>query len=113
MAAESGRVACGCTVTRGQLIVNRGQGWLCMPCTLAAIRAGTTTTGKETIMSEIDDEARKLIQAAFPGRPRHLLPGWHWCNRCQRAVPASEQRAGLCHRPDGDTPATTTEGNQP
>jgi hypothetical protein len=43
-ARKSSRVACGCYVLRGQLIVNRGDGWRCWQCTLADIRAGATTT---------------------------------------------------------------------
>jgi hypothetical protein len=33
------RRACGHYVPRGQLEVNRGGGWLCLDCALAAIRA--------------------------------------------------------------------------
>jgi hypothetical protein len=44
-ARKSSRVSCGCWVTVGQLIVKRpGDGWRCWQCTLADIRAGTTTT---------------------------------------------------------------------
>jgi hypothetical protein len=39
-ARKSSRVSCGCYVLRGQLIVNRGQGWRCWLCALADIRAG-------------------------------------------------------------------------
>jgi hypothetical protein len=46
----SARAGCGCYVLRGQLIVNRGGGWHCLPCALAAIRA-TTTDWKETTMT--------------------------------------------------------------
>jgi hypothetical protein len=47
----SARVACGCYVLRGQLIVNRGDGWHCWQCALAGIRASitpTTTEGETT-----------------------------------------------------------------
>jgi hypothetical protein len=38
----SRRVSCGHFVTVGQIIVNHGQGWRCLDCALAAIRAATT-----------------------------------------------------------------------
>jgi hypothetical protein len=38
-ARRSALVACGHYVLRGQLIVNRGAGWSCLDCALAAIRA--------------------------------------------------------------------------
>ena len=41
-ARKSSRVSCGCYVLRGQLIVNRGHGWVCWLCALAEIRATTT-----------------------------------------------------------------------
>lgn len=42
-ARRSSRVACGCYVLRGELIVNRGDGWRCLDCALAAIK---TTAAK-------------------------------------------------------------------
>lgn len=40
-ARKSARVACGCYVIVGQLIVKRGGRWACLPCALADIRATT------------------------------------------------------------------------
>jgi hypothetical protein len=37
-ARKSSRLTCGCYVLRGQLIVNRGGRWTCLPCALAAIK---------------------------------------------------------------------------
>jgi len=41
-ARRSSVVACGHYVLTGQLIVNRGDGWRCLDCALAAIK---TTAG--------------------------------------------------------------------
>jgi len=61
----------------------------------------TETEGKgHNTMTETDNEARRLIEAAFAKRPRNLRPGYAWCSRCARVVPAPTQRAGLCHRAD-------------
>ena len=52
-ARRSSAVACGHYVLVGQLIVNRGDGWRCLDCALAAIKttaatrtAAPTTEGK-------------------------------------------------------------------
>lgn len=45
-ARKSSRVSCGHYVLRGQLIVNHGQGWRCLECALAAIRATAMTEGQ-------------------------------------------------------------------
>ena len=37
-ARRSSAVACGCYVLVGQLIVNRGGGWVCLACALATIK---------------------------------------------------------------------------
>ena len=37
-ARRSSAVACGHRVLVGQLIVNRGDGWLCLECALAGIK---------------------------------------------------------------------------
>jgi hypothetical protein len=36
--------ACGGWITTGQLIVNRGTGWSCLPCALATIRSERPAT---------------------------------------------------------------------
>ena len=38
-ARRSSAVACGHYVLVGQLIVNRGSGWVCLDCALAAIKS--------------------------------------------------------------------------
>jgi hypothetical protein len=37
-ARKSSRVSCGCYVLRGELIVNRGDGWVCLDCAIATIK---------------------------------------------------------------------------
>ena len=61
-------------------------------------------------MTEQDGEARRLIESAFPERPRNLAPGYVWCKTCCTAVPAPLQRAGLCHRPGPAVAATHKTG---
>ena len=46
-ARKSSRVACGHYVLVGQVIVRRGGRWACLECALAAVRAATTTTGRQ------------------------------------------------------------------
>lgn len=44
-ARRSSALRCGHPVLAGQLIVNRGgQGWICLPCALAAIRKAAEGT---------------------------------------------------------------------
>jgi hypothetical protein len=38
-ARRSSRLACGHYVLTGQLIVNRGEAWICLDCAILAIRA--------------------------------------------------------------------------
>jgi hypothetical protein len=38
-ARKSSRLACGCYVQRGHLIARQGDGWICVECAIAAIRA--------------------------------------------------------------------------
>jgi hypothetical protein len=49
-ARRSSVVACGHYVLTGQLIVNRGGGWACLDCALAAIKtsAGSTPAAEPT-----------------------------------------------------------------
>jgi len=54
-ARRSSRVACGCYVLRGELIVNRGGGWRCLDCALAAIK---TTTGNSAAAEQPAEETR-------------------------------------------------------
>lgn len=46
-ARKSSRVACGCYVLRGELIVNRGQGWMCMDCALTEIKTSAAPAAAE------------------------------------------------------------------
>lgn len=41
-ARRSSRVACGCYVLRGQVIVKRGGSWRCLDCALSDIRQPTS-----------------------------------------------------------------------
>lgn len=50
-ARKSSRVACGHYVLVGQLIVNRGDGWLCLDCALTAIK---TTAGNPPAAEQKD-----------------------------------------------------------
>ena len=49
-ARRSSAVACGHYVLVGQLIVNAGDGWVCLDCALAAIKtsAGSSSAAEPT-----------------------------------------------------------------
>jgi hypothetical protein len=45
-ARRSSRVACGCHVLTGQVIVKRGGRWICLPCALEAIHCHDALVGR-------------------------------------------------------------------
>ena len=63
-ARRSSAVACGCYVLRGQLIVNRGGGWVCLACALTAIK---------TSAAEVAAAAQKARHDRNHDRPDSLL----------------------------------------
>jgi hypothetical protein len=84
-ARRSSRVACGCYVLTGELIANRGEGWICIHCAITGIKEKTMTP------KTIDADRCAVCGKRLP--PFYLAPSdspsGYVCPRCSPSRPRS------------------------